>query len=131
MEEVSVPKLEGAQEIINHWRPFNRGESPIAHMHQLYPALLRIPVAMRAEERSEEYAISILAYACKDELKQVVKDRMLIRNRNIVQSTEPVCLQLLCTVLVLFMSYCLILMSSFVGHYDYSEYDLLASRIPV
>ena len=86
---------------------------------------------MRAEERGEEYAVTIPAYACKDELKQVFKDGMLIRSRNFVQSAELVCLQLLCIILVLFMSYCLILMRSFIGHYDYSEYDLPASRIPV
>ena len=84
MEEVSVPGPEGAQEIINHWRPFNRGESPVAHMHQLYPALLRMPVALRAEGRGEEYAVSVPAYACKDELKQVVEDGMLICNHNFV-----------------------------------------------
>ena len=56
---------------------------------------------------------------------------MLIRNRNFVKSVELVCLQLLCTVLVLFSSYCLIIMHSFVGHYCYPEYDLPASRIPV
>ena len=56
---------------------------------------------------------------------------MLIRNRNFVQSVEWVCLQQLCSVLVLFSSYCLILMRSFAGHYDYPECDLPASRIPV
>ena len=90
-----------------------------------------MPVAVRAEGRSEEYAVSVPAYACKDELKQVVGDGMLIRNRNFVQSAELVCLQLLCTLLVLFSSYCLILMRSFVGHYGYPEYDLSASRILV
>ena len=39
--------------------------------------------------------------------------------------------QLLCTILVLFPSYFLILMHSFVGHYGYPEYDLLSSRILV
>ena len=53
MEEVSALGPEGSQEIINHWRPFNRGKSPIAHMHQLYPALLRMHVAMRAEGRGD------------------------------------------------------------------------------
>ena len=100
-------------------------------MQQLYPTLLRIPVAVRAEGRGEEYVVSVPAYACKDELKQVVEDEMLIRNRNFVQSMEPVCLQLLCTILELFPSYCLILMHSFIGHYGYLEYDLPASRIPV
>ena len=51
-------------------------------MHQLYPTLLRMPVAVRAKGRGEEYVVSIHAYACKDKLKQVVEDEMLIRNRN-------------------------------------------------
>ena len=96
-------------------------------MHQLYPVLLRMPVTVRAEGRGEEYVVLVIAYACKDELSQVVKDKMLIRNHNFVQPTKLVCLQLLCNVLVLFSSYCLILMRSFSGHYDYPKYDLLAS----
>ena len=93
-------------------------------MHQLYPKLLRLPVAVRAEGRGEKYAVLVPAYACKDELKQVVKDGMLIRNRNFVQSAKLVCLQLLCSVLVLFLTYCVILVRSLAGHYGYPEYDL-------
>ena len=69
MEEVSVPRPEGAQEIIDRWRPFNRDESSAAHMHQLYPTLLRMPVVVLAEGRGEKYAVSVPAYTCKDELK--------------------------------------------------------------
>ena len=90
-----------------------------------------MPVAMQVEGRGEEYAVSVPAYAYKDELKQVVEDRMLIRNRNFVQSVELVRLRLLCIVLVLFMSNFLILMRSFAGSYGYPEHDLPASRIPV
>ena len=69
MEEVSVLGPKGAQEIINCWRSFNRGESPVTHMNQLYPALLRMHVAMRDERRGKDYVVSVPAYACKDELK--------------------------------------------------------------
>ena len=51
MEEVSTLRPEGAQEIINHCKPFNRGESSAADMEQLYPTLLRMPVAVRVEVR--------------------------------------------------------------------------------
>ena len=61
-------------------------------MHQLYPPLLQMPIAVRAKGKGEEYAVSVPAYACKNELKQVVEEGMLIRNRNFVQSAEPVCL---------------------------------------
>ena len=53
MEEVSTPRSEGAQEIINRWKLFNRGESPVAHMELLYPALLPMPVAVRDEGKDE------------------------------------------------------------------------------
>ena len=53
MEEVSIPRPEVAQEIIDHWSPFNRGESPTAHMHQLYPTLLWMLVDVRAEGRAK------------------------------------------------------------------------------
>ena len=56
---------------------------------------------------------------------------MLIHNRNFIQSAELVCLQLLCTVLVSFPSYCLILMGSFAGYYGYPEHDLPTPRVPV
>ena len=97
-------------------------------MHQLYPTLLRMFVAVWAEGKGEEYAIPVPAYACKDELKQVVEDSMLIRNRNFIQLVELACLQLLCTVLLSLPSYFLILMCSFAGHYGYTEHDLSASR---
>ena len=131
MEEVSAPGPEGAQEIINYWKLFNRGESSAAHMHQLYPALLWMLVAMRAEGKGEEYVVLVSAYAYKDELKQVVEDDMLILNRNFVQLAELVCLQPLGTVLVSLPSYCLILISSFVGYYGYPEHELPASRFLV
>ena len=92
MEEVSILGPEGAQEIINCWRLFNQGESPAAHMHKLYLALLWMPIAVLEKGRGEEYAVSVPAYACKDELKQVVEDRMLICNCNFVQSAKLVCL---------------------------------------
>ena len=69
MEEVSAPGPEGAQEIINHWKSFNRGESLAAHMEQLYPALLRMSIAMWAEGKGEEYVVSVPAYAYKEDLK--------------------------------------------------------------
>ena len=91
MEEVSALGPEGAQEIINRWKPFNQGESPTAHLEQLYPEMLWMPSDVRAEGKGEKYAISIPTYASKEDLKQVVKDGMLIRNRNFIYSAELVC----------------------------------------
>ena len=69
MKEVSTPVPEGAQEIINCWKPFNRGESPATHLEQLYPTMLRMPVEVQAKGKGEKYAVSIPAYACKEDLK--------------------------------------------------------------
>ena len=131
MEEVSALRPEGAQEIINRWSPFNQGDSPAAHMHQLYLALLQMLVAVRVWGMGKEYTVLVRTYTCKDDLKQVVEDGMLIRNRNFVQLAELVCFPLLCIVPVLFQSHCLTLMCSFAGYHGYPKHDLLASRTPV
>ena len=52
--------------------------------------MLRMPVEVRAEGKGENYAISFLAYASKEDLKQVVEDGMLIRNHKFFQSAELV-----------------------------------------
>ena len=90
-----------------------------------------MPVAVQAGEIGEEYIVPVPAYTCKDDLKQVVEDGMLIRNRNFVQLEELVCFPLLCIIPVLFRSHCLTLMCSFAGYHGYLEHDLPASRTPV
>ena len=40
--------LEGVQESIHHWSPFNQAKPPVAHMRDLYPNYFRVPVATRA-----------------------------------------------------------------------------------
>ena len=49
MEEVLAPRPERAQEIIKRLETFNRGESPVVHLEQLYPAMLWMPVEVRAK----------------------------------------------------------------------------------
>ena len=46
----SGPKV--AREIIDYWSPFNKRESSVACMRDLYPTLLRVPMVARAEEYS-------------------------------------------------------------------------------
>ena len=129
MEEVSALGPERAQKIIKRWEPFNQGESSAAYLEQLYPEMLRMPIEVRAEGKGEKYAISILVYTCKEDLKQAVEDGMLIRNRNFVQSAELVHSQLLCIALTSLPSHEFILMCYFAGGYDYLEHDLPAPRI--
>ena len=92
--------------------------------------MLRMPIEVRAKGKGEKYVVSILAYACKEDLKQAVEDDMLICNRNFVHSVELVCSQLLCTALTSLSSHYFILMRYFVGGHDHSKHDLPAPRVP-
>ena len=92
MEEVLAPGPEGTQEIIARWRPFNIGESSTYRLHDLYPALLRMPVTVRAEGKGEEYAISASASTSKEDLLQMVEDGMMVCNRSFAKSMELVSL---------------------------------------
>ena len=129
MEEVSAPGPEGPQEIINRWKPFNHGESPAAHLEQLYPATIRMSIEVRAKGKGEKYVVSIPTYAYKEDLKQVVEDIMLIRNRNFVQLVELVSSLLLYTNLALLLSYCFVLMCFSTGCHSYPEHDLPTPRV--
>ena len=106
MEEVSVPGPEGAQEIIDWWRPFNQGESSANHLHNLYPVMLRMFVTVQGGGQGEEYTISVPAGTIKEDLQQMIEDGIQVRNCNFAQSTELVSLEALYLVLVLFFSYC-------------------------
>ena len=45
MEEVAVPGPKGIKHIIHPWKPFNQGESAAYCLDDLYPRMLRMPVA--------------------------------------------------------------------------------------
>ena len=53
MEEVIVPGPEGVQEIVDRWRPLNRGESSADHLHDMYPTMLRMQVTIQAGGRAK------------------------------------------------------------------------------
>ena len=90
MEKVIVPELEDIKRIIQRWKPFNWGESTIDHLNDLYPRMLRIPVTARAVGLGEEYFVVVPLSTVKEDIQQIVEDKMQIRNRNYVQSTELV-----------------------------------------
>ena len=93
--------------------------------------MLQMLVEVRAEGKCEKYVFLILAYACKEDLKQVVEDGMLIRNRNrnFIQSVELVCLQLLCIALISLSNYSFILMCYFTSGHGHPEHDLPAPSV--
>ena len=76
MEEISVPRPEDPQEIIDRWRPFNRGESSADRLHKLYPMMLWMLVTIRAGGQGEEYTISVPAGTIKEDPQQMIEDGM-------------------------------------------------------
>ena len=92
MEEVSAPGPEGSQEIIDRWRPFNRGKPAADHMHDLYSIMLRIPIVVRANGQGKEYSVPVHGGMIKEDLMQIIEDGMQVRNRNFSQSAELVSL---------------------------------------
>ena len=82
------PKV--AQSIIDHWDPFNKRESLVTHIRNLYPTLLRVPVAARVEE----YSIPFLGYLDRKSFQHVAKDGILIRNHDFNESAELTCFDL-------------------------------------
>ena len=58
--------VEGAQEIIHRWSPFNQTEPPVTHMRDLYP----------------NYFSGILVYMNKEAFQSVAKDEMFICNHD-------------------------------------------------
>ena len=84
--DTPTPGPDEAQSIINCWNPFDKMDYSTAHMRKLYPNLLRILVAARAEE----YSIPFLNYMDKKSYYCVVKDGMFIRNHDFDESAELV-----------------------------------------
>ena len=82
-----APGLEAAREIINHWSPFNKRESSVSKMCDLYPTLLRVKVAAPVEE----YSIPFPDYLDRKPFQCVAEDGMLIRNHDFNESAELVC----------------------------------------
>ena len=89
-EEVSAPGLEYIKHIISRWTPFNRGESAADGLNSLYPVMLRMPVATRANGVGKNYSVTFPAGTNKEDLQQIIEDGIQIRNRNYIQSSELV-----------------------------------------
>ena len=53
--EVSVPEADEVKLIIHCWEPFHRGEAAADRMNNLYPNMLRMPVAAQGMGFGEDY----------------------------------------------------------------------------
>ena len=72
--------LEAALEIINRWSPFNKKESLVAHMRDLYPTILQVSVVARVEEYS--IAFPFPGYLDRKSFQRIAEDRMFIHNHD-------------------------------------------------
>ena len=68
MKEVEILGSEGIKHIIHRWKPFNQGESAADRLDDLYPRMLRMPVAAWASELGEEYSIAVPTGIIKEDL---------------------------------------------------------------
>ena len=84
--DTSASGLDVCRSIIDRENPFNKRDSSLAHMRELYPNNLQIPVVARAEE----YSIPFPNYMDKKSYQRVAEDRMYIHNHNFDKTTELV-----------------------------------------
>ena len=84
--ESPIPTLGALDLIIEKRAPFDKGEVPIKHMRDLYPAQRRVT----AVARQEQYVIPCPSYLGAEDIQQVAEDGMYIRNHNFVQTAELV-----------------------------------------
>ena len=88
--EVSAPGADEVKRIMRRWEPFHRGESTADRLNNLYPHMLRMPVAAWGMGLGEDYMVSISAGTRKEDIQRIIDDGIQVRNRNYVQSTELV-----------------------------------------
>ena len=73
-EEVLTLGLEDVKHIVRRWMPFNRGKSAADCLNSLYPVMLRVPVAARANDVGEDYSMTVPTGTNKEDLQQIIDD---------------------------------------------------------
>ena len=73
-----APGPEGALEIIDRWIPFNKRESSIMHMHDLYPPHLQVSMAACVVQ----YSISFPGYVDRETFERIAENEILILNHD-------------------------------------------------
>ena len=88
--EVSAPGADEVKYIMRRWEPFHPGESAMDRLNNLYPHMLRMPVAARGMGLGEDYSVSVPTGTRKEDIERIIDDGIEVRNRNYVQSTKLV-----------------------------------------
>ena len=84
--DTPAPGSNETRPIVDLLNPLKKKDSSAAHMRDLYPNLLRLPVAARAEE----YSIPFLIYMDKKFYQLVAEDGMFIHNHDFDETAELV-----------------------------------------
>ena len=82
--EVSTPGADEVNFIMRRWEPFHRGEAAADRMNNLYPHMLRMPVAARGMSLSKDYSVSVPTGTRKEDIERIIDDGIQVRNRNYV-----------------------------------------------
>ena len=88
--EVSAPRANEVKYIMRRWEPFHRGESTADRLNNLYPHMLRMPVAARGMGFGEDYTVSVPTGTWKEYIQWIIDDGIQVRNRNYAQLIELV-----------------------------------------
>ena len=68
MEEVTAPKPDDIKLILHRWKPFNRGESAVDRLDDLYPRTLPMPVTALEAGQGEEYFVAVPVRTIKEDI---------------------------------------------------------------
>ena len=88
--ELSAPGADEVKYIMRCWEPFHRGESAADRLNNLYPHMLRMPVAVQGMGLGEDYSESVPTGTRNEDIQRIIDDGIQVRNHNYVQSTELV-----------------------------------------
>ena len=72
--EVSALGADEVKYIMRRWEPFHRGEAAADRMNNLYPHMLRMPVAARGMGLGKDYSVSIPAGTRKEDIQWIIDD---------------------------------------------------------
>ena len=88
--EISAPGVEEVKGILRRWEPFHREASTADLLNNLYPLIYWVPIVARGMGLHENYSVNLPTSTPNEYFQQIVDDRIQVRNRNFVQSTELV-----------------------------------------
>ena len=88
--EASAPGADEVKYIMRRWELFHCEEVVVDRLNNLYPHMLRTPVAAWGMGLGEDYSVNVPTRTRKEDIKHIIDDGIQVRNRNYVQSTELV-----------------------------------------